>query len=796
MIATLFIGGPFFLTSSMAQESDMKPPAAVAPQVVAQDLYLEVFINDASTQLIGAFKQSQDGSLKTTPQELHDVGIKPDAKAIEPDGMILLDHLDHVRYRVDIPTQRLYITTIDTARTPKVFDANPAPDEREDVAQSSWGAVLNYSLFASMDNLLDDRVRPSTGLSGSFDARWFSPYGMVRQSFTASPFDGDEYGVTRLDTTWSRSDPQRMITYRAGDIVSGSLPWTRPVYLGGLQVERNFALRPDLVTLPVPVVSGTAAVPSTLDIYMQNVRTYSTSVPAGPFEVTNLPVITGQGEAKVVLHDTLGRETSTSMPFYMSNLMLKEGLIDFSAEMGFPRRNFGMESDDYAGDLMGVATFRYGLTDWLTLESHFEGGADLLNGGIGGTFPLGTYGVASLAAAGSSHGASSGMIVNGSVELPFDNKYRLYARRQQAFGDYDDIASVSAEEQLRTIFAQSGTVFSARVPRSTTQLMLSTPGPFDHSNLSFAYTQLDSDEGSKIASISYSQSLFESSSFYATAFIDVDHSDRLGLYAGLTIPFDQGITASTGLEQTGRRASGFVDIAKSEDQEVGSYGWRLRTREGDAPDRLASGSYRAPFARVEGGIEQAGDAVRATGQIDGAIAIAAGGVFATNRIDDAFAVVDAGAPDVDVKFENRPAGRTNGSGKLIVPDLRSWERNTIAIDPTNLPVDASVGATRKVVIPADGSGVVVDFKVGKTTASALVSLVDAMGQPLEAGLSGHLEGSAGRFVVGYSGEAFISSLGRQNNVVVDLFDGKSCRAVFDYRPQPGTQVKIKHVVCS
>lgn len=54
--------------------------------------------------------------------------------------------------------------------------------------------------------------------------------------------------------------------------------------LGGVQVQTNFALRPDLVTLPIPALFGSAAVPSTRDVYTQNVKTYTGSVPAGPFK--------------------------------------------------------------------------------------------------------------------------------------------------------------------------------------------------------------------------------------------------------------------------------------------------------------------------------------------------------------------------------------------------------------------------------------------------------------------------------------------------------------------------------
>ena len=40
--------------------------------------------------------------------------------------------------------------------------------------------------------------------------------------------------------------------------------WTRPVRLGGGQVQRNFGIRPDLITMPLPSLSSSAAVASTV----------------------------------------------------------------------------------------------------------------------------------------------------------------------------------------------------------------------------------------------------------------------------------------------------------------------------------------------------------------------------------------------------------------------------------------------------------------------------------------------------------------------------------------------------
>ena len=82
------------------------------------------------------------------------------------------------------------------------------------------------------------------GASATLDARLFSPYGIVSQTGILASNTGD--GVIsqrlRLDSTWTYKDPERILTYRAGDTISGGLAWTRPVRLGGLQVQRDFAI--------------------------------------------------------------------------------------------------------------------------------------------------------------------------------------------------------------------------------------------------------------------------------------------------------------------------------------------------------------------------------------------------------------------------------------------------------------------------------------------------------------------------------------------------------------------------
>ncbi len=791
----LLLLGIAFADAASAQDVPVDGSLIVANGSVLQagrSLYLEVVINGETTGMIGHFRE-RDGALYAEAKELEDVGLKPPENAPSDDDLINLDRISDVSYEIDETQQVLRVTADMAARAAKVINLAPEQGDGK-TAESGIGAILNYSLFASTNNLTEDDADLVRGVSGNFDARFFSPYGALSQSFIAGYTDGHVDDFVRLNTTWSYSDPRRLMTYRAGDFVSGGLTWTRPVYLGGFQAQRNFSLRPDLVTLPLPSFGGTAAVPSTLEVYTQNVRTYAGDVGTGPFQVVNVPAFEGAGQARVVLKDSLGRETVTTLPFYSSSMLLRQGLFDFSLDIGTPRRNFGIDSSDYDGRLFGILSARYGLANWLTLEGHFEAGEALVNGGGGIAFPVGSFGAASIAIAGSRHDDRVGGIVNAALELSID-EWSLYGRVQRRLGDYHDIASVTA---LVTATGPAGLpILSADVPRAVDQVTLSVPAPLDFSSLSFSYTRREDADGSRnqIIGASYSQQVFGASTFYATAFKSFGDDDSFGLFAGISVPLDNDMTVSSGVEHASDGLNVVADLSKAERPEEGSIGWRIRTSEGRNPNRQANISYRSPIGRFETSVQQVGGDARATAQLDGAVAVAGGGVFATNRINDAFAVVDVGVPDVEVRHQNRKVGKTNAAGRIIVPDLNSYEPNAVSIDPKNLPVDAEIPTTREIVVPAARSGVVVEFGIEAQPQAALVGFVDGEGQPIEVGLTGTIEGSQAEFFVGYDGESYIHGLTEKNIATITRPDGSTCRAEFAYRPTKGSQTAIRNVPC-
>ncbi len=208
-------------------------------------------------------------------------------------------------------------------------------------APTTFGAVVNYDVVAT-----DMQGQHSTG--GIFDARVFNNYGVLSSSFLGIANTSGN-SLIRLDSTYTYSNALSMTRYRIGDVITGGLAWTRPVRLGGVQIATDFSMRPDLITFPLPSFSSSTAVPSTVDVLVNGVQQMSHHVDSGPFDISQIPVVTGSGDVSVVVTDALGRQVVETLPFYASPSLLKPGLSSLSAELGKVRENYGSQDSRYAG---------------------------------------------------------------------------------------------------------------------------------------------------------------------------------------------------------------------------------------------------------------------------------------------------------------------------------------------------------------------------------------------------------------------------------------------------------------
>ena len=779
-------------TPAAGEQGDVPPADPGLAQGGDVPLYLEVFINGQPTHLIGEFRRLPDGSFVSRAKELRELGLSPPPAAQDDDLVSLKDLGATARY--DEAAQRLDITIDDSHRLRKVYDlrGKSASQAVKEAKVRDTGLVVNYSLLASARA---DRFSATTfeGASANFDAWVYSPLGTVFSSAFVRHDEFRSLKAVRLDTYWSYTDIDRAISWRVGDFITAGPSWARSVRMGGVRVSRNFRLRPDLITTPLPSLSGSAAVPTTVDVYLNNIKVHSQQVDPGPFTITNIPAISSSGVARLVMRDATGRQIETRRSFYTSPELMRAGMLEFSLSAGVARQGHGETSFDYGRRPMGSGSLRYGFSDRLTLHGHAELAKDLQLVGAGATGVL--FDKLLLSAAGAvSHGPEgTGYLLSGRVETRFGN-FTLNARMQRVFSHYADLATLTAQA---TASGLSGAVSTAGdFPRALDSVSIGYALPDIAGGLSLNYLHANSrSQGeSHTLSLSYSQNLWRGISFYLTAFADIEHITRPGVFLGLSMPLG-GATASTGFSyDKGGKYRATASYSKPLKQKNGSVGWRARVTYGDLRSAQASLAWRTSRATLRATAMQMEGRTLGHVMADGALIVAGGGLFASNRINDSFAIVDAGAPGVQVRYENRPVGKTGRDGKILVPTLRSYERNKISIDPETLPVDALVKEDKAWVVPVNRSGVVVDFGVKTEAAAALVVFTDAEGRFIEAGSEAQLEGAPEPAVVGYDGQTWLEGLKERNTVRITTGEG-TCEASFEYHPRPGEQVQIGPVTC-
>lgn len=766
-----------------------------------QALMLLVFVNDRNIGKIGEFSL-RDGALFARPEELHELGFRVPPRLVETkDGFVALADLPNFAARLDRTAQTLHVTAGLEALLPALLQAG-VPASKDYHVESGLGTTLNYDVIGTSVN-----GRPFG--SGMFDARAFSPFGVLSTDAlayagAATPIPNNQTAI-RLDSTYVYSDPESMRRYRAGDFITGALSWTRSIRMGGLQVNSDFSMRPDLITFPVPEVAGSVAVPSTVDVLVNGSRSLSQQVQPGPFQVQQLPIVTGAGTVQMTVTNALGQQVTTELPFYASASLLAPGLQTYSAEAGLVRQNWGVVSNDY-GSAAGSATYRRGLTSYLTLEGHAEASHGLFMGGAGGVFNVADFAVANLALAGSGGGNHSGGQVAAGIQRT-GQVFNFGTQAVVASSRFGDVAAINGDpiSQLALTanagvslgrFGSLGAAYTAidRAMQPSPVPVAAPPGLIlPQQSAPLAPSFFVPAQRSRLVTASYSTQIGDVALF-ATGFRDFANRESTGIFVGLTIPLGSRSSASVSAEREASRTTGQVQATQTANT-IGDWGYNVLGAVDHPDHEFAQVSYMSPWALVFAGADRNGNVTTTQAEARGAVSFVDGGLFPSNRIDDAFAVVDTdGVEGIRVDRENRYVGTTDSSGRFLIPDLRSFDLNRISIDPLDAPVDAVVARTVQEVRPLDRSGIVVHFPV-KPSRGALVKIIDDAGKPIPVGSVATLKSSGAAAPVGYDGEAYIVNLQAHNEVNVEWRDGRRCAVTFGYQPAPGQIQTIGPLKC-
>ena len=623
--------------------------------------------------------------------------------------------------------------------------------------RSGSGGFINYDLLGAQSESSSQRF-------GQFELGYFNTLGVGTSSVLVEHSSTDSR-ATRLDSTWTIDHPETMQTLRLGDAISSPGAWGRAVRFGGFHYGTNFETQPGFLTYVPQSAVGQALLPSTVDVFVNNALVSRQTVPPGPFEIRNLPIVSGAGMVQLVVKDLLGRSQIINLPFYGSQALLRKGLDDFSFDAGLVRENFGIESNDYS-TLIGSGNFRRGLSDSLTGELHLEATQDQATIGAGGDFLVGQLGTASLFFA-LSHSASG---QGGLMMVSLD-------RQAESWG-------MGARTQFNTrAFTQIGLQNPKLMPASLCSAYISHAMGQGGSLGVAIIRQINRDQANtNIATLSYNITLGQYGTLSLAVVRDFGAIGGNTIFATFSSALGPSINASLSLQSTKNSDGTHNEISTAvleKNVPAGEgYGYLLQTRS----DQSSEASYvlqnNVGTYTLDAAQNQGATATRLS--VSGGIAILGGDAFLSRRIDQSFAIATIpDYPNVRLLKDNQPAGRTNSEGKALLPNLRAYDRNVIALEQSDLPLDATIRSIKVEAVPFFRSGIAVIFPVEHSRGAIFVIHLED-GTPLPVGALIRKEDSDESFIVGYGGEVYVIGLGPLNKMLA-IWGKKSCEFILPYQ---------------
>lgn len=714
----------------------------------AEPILLATNINGLDTGKVVSALKLNDDSIAISEQDVRLWNMTytvTSTFSVDDQRYVRLDDILGSSYEVDAKSQTLLLKISPSAFP--VATITYGNLEKSTLTPSQLGGFFNYDLQWQ-------RAESSDNSNGLLEAGIFNDWGSGTSTGLWNTANTNRSWV-RLDTIWNIDMPDRMQSLRLGDTISTSGSWGRAVRYGGIKWTSNFSTQPGFISFPLSTMRGEAVVPSTLDVYVNNVRSLHSNVPQGPFDLSNIPIVTGQGEIQLVVHDILGRQQVINKSYFVSSRLLRPGLHDFTYEAGVVRENYGIDNANY-GKFILIGNDRHGISETFSRELRAEVMNSQQTIGVGGVWLLSNFGTFNLNAAISHENDRVGRTFSVGIE---------HQSKDFSFNLQDQYADRE--------FVQIGLVpeFS---PRHTFSASMSFP--LKGNGLGIGYLQQSTWENgnSRVLSASYSMRLNKIGQlgFYSLSNFSGDHIKTFGFI--FTHVFDDRTSLSTDFSHTGSQSQASQQLQRNLPAGNG-FGYRLMANESDSNRFAASGIWQTNQGTFTTEASRFSNSDSYRVGMSGGIAIAGGSAFMSRRIDDSFGVVKVGNyPNVRIYRDNQEVTRSNAHGLALVTHLRAYQKNPIGIEQADLPMEAEVDTLQIQLTPALRSGVVADFPVRRIR-SATFRLVGEDDMPLPPGATVRVQGQDKEFPVGYDGNTFVTGIGLTNRLYAK-WAGQHCIA--------------------
>jgi outer membrane usher protein len=669
-------------------------------------------------------------------------------------------------------------TSINVANLPTV-KVSPIP----------LGAYLNYDIVA-------DSLRGVESVRGLFEGVLFGTYGSLVTNHLSSRVYGDSSGLVllgspnanvRLETYFQKDFVDSVTRLKIGDAVVNPGTWGRANRFAGLQFGTDYSLNPRFITSPLLDFKGQVSLPSTVDLFINNGLVRRFEIAPGPFSIAQIPIVSGNGDARLVVRDALGKDVIINQPFFTVPSQLRKGITQYSFEVGALRQDFSVLSNSYNSPFV-TGTVRGGLTDSLTIEGRAEhllksdaGFNHLSVLGLSAAFPIAQGHFVSPSLAYSDSDAGRG--TQAAIQYGYSGTRLFYGlRAETSSANFRQLGFFAGElpQQHRYSLSVGGRVGNGSLALSITD---SLPRPFTIQSAQVGQNTQIVSSGNKlqVGNLSYSVGLGRGWSMAAGLSRIVSGDSSTLAYLSLNYVPSASTYVSTNLNAS--RVESASDAVTSGSIRAGvraneSGGLGFEVEVGDTRQRL-SGNAITRGAEVSVSVAnerkvQAGQS-STSGRINarGAVVLTSDGVTTARPISNSFVIVSAPAlPNSPVRTTGGAGVQLGSDGTAVLTRITAYDQTEVQVLPEKTPIDVTIDRLITRVTPAAKAGTIARLEVRKTNAVTFKAVdatakVLAVGQQLEV-FDVATGGRTERVIIGLDGLAYVKDLPLKSRVLARI----------------------------
>ncbi len=690
----------------------------VSPVFADETIICEISLNQ---QIKGTFfvVMRDDGDFLILPDDLKQMGLQdlpPERITFAGEDYVSLANFPEVSFTFDEQSLNLALM------------AEPEQLGRSsvDLTYNRQGSVyypeetslfVNYGLIytSNGDSSLDFQ---SFNFSNELGLRFGNSLFLSDAIYTETP---DENHWVRLNTQVVLDQRDRLQRLVIGDHTAESGDLGSRVQLGGVSLSKIYRIDPYFIRYPLFDFSGMLALPSEIEFYVDGVKMRTERFSPGEFELLNFQGIRGAQDIEVVIRDSFGREQVVSTAIYSTDQVLRHGLHEYSYNLGFQRRDFGLASNDYAGKPVFSAFHLFGLSDRINLGGRAELSEDLVNLGAQSVLVAGSYGLFRLDGSISNNQGRSGT----AGQLLYEYSARHFNTRLglQAYSTgYRTLADLdTSSDRKLNMFASAGYL--------TAKL-----GSF---GVRYLEAQFQQRQSRREISVSWSRRLLRQA-YLSTSLSWVEEGEAYAEGSvNLTWRFGNDLTLTARHRHERDRDTQSLEARNNTPRGYGT-GWSLEAERvemaSNTGERLNGFlQHNAQYAIMRADVSHDRDEFNTNTatriSLSGALVHVGNRFGLTRPVQDSFSLVSIGsAEDVRVYVNGQDTGRTNRNGQLFVPDLSSYYENRVSFEDKDIPLDYLMPQVKLAVSPPLRSGSCINFPLKRYQAFTGTFMIETAGE--------------------------------------------------------------------